>query len=141
LVHLQNPLKKWLCLLSGNRLVNNRAVFYATAAPGTKIHVDTARTLAYLHLEIALLAGNALHFREGNQFNVDVPADLDQFGRDDSHGTVIGREGLVKLRHHPSDGPGLFNQVDIITGIGQIQGRLHPGYPAADNHYRTRFVR
>jgi hypothetical protein len=33
-----------------------------------------------------------------------VPADLDQLGRDDSHGTVIGREGLVELSHNPADG-------------------------------------
>jgi hypothetical protein len=26
-----------------------------------------------------------------------VPADLDQLGRDDSHGTVVGGKGLVQL--------------------------------------------
>jgi hypothetical protein len=33
-----------------------------------------------------------------------VPADLDQFGRDDSHGTIVGGEGLVQLGHDPADG-------------------------------------
>ena len=91
-------------MFSSYRLVNDRTVFHATAAPGTKIHVNTARMLAYFHLEITLLAGNALHFREGNQFNVDVPADLDQFGGDDSHGTVIGWKGFIKLGHLAADG-------------------------------------
>jgi hypothetical protein len=30
-------------------------------------------------------------------FDIDVPADLDQFRRDNSHGTVIGGKGLVEL--------------------------------------------
>jgi len=33
-----------------------------------------------------------------------MPADLDQFGRDNSHGTVIGGKGLVELGHEPADG-------------------------------------
>jgi hypothetical protein len=38
-----------------------------------------------------------------------VPADLDQFGRDNSHGTVIGRESLVELSHNPADGGGFLH--------------------------------
>ena len=29
------------------------------------------------------------------EFDIDVPADLDQFGGDNSHGTIIGGKGLV----------------------------------------------
>ena len=43
-------------------------------------------------------------FRVGEQFDVEMPADLDQFWRDDSHGTVIGREGFVQLGHESPDG-------------------------------------
>jgi hypothetical protein len=74
-----NSLLQYFCLISGNWLVNNRTVFNATAAPGTKIHFDAARMFSYLHPKLPFLSGNALHFREGNQFYVDVPADLDQF--------------------------------------------------------------
>jgi hypothetical protein len=41
--------------------------------------------------------------------NVNMPADLDQLGRDNSHGTVIGGEGLVQLRHDPADCWPLFH--------------------------------
>jgi hypothetical protein len=37
------------------------------------------------------------YFREGQKLNIQVPADLDQFGRGNSHGTVIGGKGLVQL--------------------------------------------
>ena len=43
-------------------------------------------------------------FRIGEQFNVEMPADLDQFGRNDSHGTVIGGKGLIQLGHESAYG-------------------------------------
>lgn len=54
-------------------------------------------------LEISLLPGDILYFGKGQKFYIYVPADLDQFGRDNSHGAVIGGKGLVKLRHHSAD--------------------------------------
>jgi hypothetical protein len=54
--------------------------------------------------EIPFFSGNSRHFRQRQQFNIDVPADLDQFRRDNSHRTIIGRKGLVKLCHCPADG-------------------------------------
>jgi hypothetical protein len=117
--------------------IHHRAVFDTGAAACTKIHVDAARTLVDFDLEIPLFTRNALDIRKGNEFNVDVPADLDQFGRDNSHGTVIGGKGLIQLRHNPADGTGFFNEIDIITGIGHIQRRLHSRDPTTDHHYRS----
>jgi hypothetical protein len=68
-------------------------------------------------------------------FYVDVPADLDQLGRDNSHGTVIGGEGLVELRHNPTNGRLFLNQVHEISSIGKIQGGLHTGDATTDHHY------
>jgi hypothetical protein len=63
-----------------------------------------------------------------------MPADLNQFGREDSHGTVIGGEGLVQLGHDTADGRGPFHEVEIIAGIGQIQCGLHPSNASTDHH-------
>jgi hypothetical protein len=52
------------------------------------------------------------------KFDVDVPADLDQFGRDNSHGTVIGGEGFVQFTHNPTYGRTFFDQVDKIPCFG-----------------------
>jgi hypothetical protein len=67
-------------LFSGYRLVNDRTVFHTTAATGAKIHIDTSRPLSDFHLEISFLSRNPFYFRKREQFNVNVPADLDQFG-------------------------------------------------------------
>ena len=34
-----------------------------------------------------------------NDIDVKVPADLDQLGRDNSHGTIICWKGLIQLCH------------------------------------------
>ena len=85
-------------------LLNYRAVFNTGAAPGAQIHLDTARTLFDFYLEIAGLAGNAFKICVGDQFNVQMPADLDQYRGDNSHRAVIGRERLVQLGHDPANG-------------------------------------
>jgi hypothetical protein len=96
--------------------------------------------LGHRDLKIAGLSGYAIDFTQGEQLDVIVPADLDQFGRENSHGTVIGGKGLVQLRHHPTDGAGFFDQIHIKTGIGQIQSRLHPGDSAAHHHHGTDYL-
>jgi hypothetical protein len=79
------------------------------------------------NVEVPRLPGQADDFGECEKFDVQVPADLDQFGRDNSHGTVVGGKGLVQLCHHPAYGRAFFQKVDIVPGIGQVQGGLHPG--------------
>ena len=54
-------------------------------------------------LKIAGVTADIGDFRERQQFDIDVPADLDQFRRNDSHGTVVGGKGLVQLGHHSPD--------------------------------------
>jgi hypothetical protein len=72
-------------------------LFKTGTASNTLVHIHKARMLKDLHLKTALFTMDAHNFRKGHQFNVEMPADLDQFGRDDSHGTVIGGECLVQL--------------------------------------------
>jgi hypothetical protein len=43
-------------------------------------------------------------FAVRQKLNVQMPADLDQFGRDDSHRAVVGGERLVQLGHQSADG-------------------------------------
>jgi len=48
-----------------------------------------------LDLEISFVSADIFNVGTGMEFDIDVPADLDQFRRDNSHGTVIGGKGLV----------------------------------------------
>jgi hypothetical protein len=97
-------------------------------------HVHIARVLNHFHFKIPLFPGDAFYLGEGEKLNVEMPADLDQFGRENSHGTVIGGEGLVQLGHEATDGGGPFHKVDKIAGIGQIQCGLHPDNASTNHH-------
>jgi hypothetical protein len=88
-------------------------------------------------LKVTLFPFNTLDIGKGDQLYVNVPADLDQFGRDNSHGAVVGGEGLVQLGHNPANGGGPLNQIYVKAGVGQIQGALHPGNASADHQHRS----
>jgi hypothetical protein len=66
-----------------------------------------------VHGKIAFCSRNILHLTQCEQLDIDMPADLDQFGRDNSHRAVIGRESLVQLGHDPADTRRLFQHVDV----------------------------
>ena len=69
-----------------------------------------------------------------------MPADLDQFWRDDSHGTVIGGKSLIQLGHAPADGRAFFQEIDVISRISQIYCGLHSCNPAAYDQYGSPYV-
>ena len=88
--------------------MGDRTILDATAAPGTAVHVNASSALLDFHFKIAGGPFHRFQVRVGDQFNVQMPADLDQFRRDDSHGAVIGGKGLVQLGHNTPDGWALF---------------------------------
>jgi hypothetical protein len=93
--------------------------------------------LGDIHGKISFLSGDTGDLGKGKKLYIDVPADLDQFRRNNSHGTVIGGKRLIQLRHHPTDGACLLYQINIETGIREIKGRLHTGDSTTYNHYRA----
>jgi len=109
--------------------------FLSTEAAGDTLRrVHVTGLLYHLDLKISFFPRDALHLGEGQELNVEMPADLDQFGRKDSHGAVIGGEGLVQLGHDTTDGGGPFHEIDIVAGIGQIQSCLHSGNASTHHH-------
>ena len=110
------------------------ALLSTEAAGNTFRRVYIAWGLNDFDFKISLFPGNAFHLGEGQELNVEMPADLDQFGRKDSHGAVIGGEGLVQLGHDTTDGGRPFHEIDIVAGIGQIQSCLHSGNASTHHH-------
>ena len=117
----------------------HRANLGTGPAAGAFAGVDVARFFIHADRKIPRLTRDALYFRQGVDLDVQVPTAFHQFGGDDAHGAVIGGEGLVQLGHDPADGRLLFHQMDIETGVSQVQGRLHPGDPGAYHHNLTYF--
>jgi len=56
-----------------------------------------------VHGKISFFSRNVFHLTQCEQVNIDMPADLDQFRGQDSHGTIIGGKRLVQLGHDPAD--------------------------------------
>ncbi len=67
----------------------------AIAAARALVRVNKTRLLRNFHPEITRFPGNLLHLCQCQQFDVGMTADLDQFRRDDSHGTFIGGESFI----------------------------------------------
>ena len=88
--------------------MGDRAVLHATAASGAAVHVNTSRAFLDFHFKISRGPFHRFQIRIGDQFNIQMPADLDQFGRDDSHGTIVGGKSLIQLGHGTPDGRALF---------------------------------
>ena len=60
-------------------------------------------------MKISLLSLDINDFGNGEKLYVNMPADLDQFRRENSHGTIIRGKGLIQLGHGAPDGGCLFN--------------------------------
>jgi hypothetical protein len=119
----------------GVGLKSHRTIFNARAASRAAVFNNAAGAFFDFDFEIAWGSLDRFQISVGDQLDVHVPADLDQFGRDNSHGTVVGGEGLVQLGHDAPDRWRFFEQVDVVSGICQIEGRLHSRDPASDNHH------
>jgi hypothetical protein len=91
--------------------------------------------------EVSSVSFHPVDFGVAQDFYVRIPADLDQFGREDSHGAVIGRKGLVKLGHMAAEGRRLVHQVDLKPGSGKIKRGLNAADPSSDDHHVSRIAR
>jgi hypothetical protein len=91
--------------------------FLCTGAAGNaQICIDVPGRLGDRYLKVACLTRYALEFRQRKQLNVGVPADPDQFRRNNSHGALVGRKRLIKLCHGTPDGRRRFYQVNTKPG-------------------------
>jgi hypothetical protein len=114
--------------------VFNRAVFYAgrTARAFVLFNVPGLPDQGYL--EVSCFSFYTVNFRIGQDLYIGMPADLDQFGREYSHGAVIGGIGLVKLCHMAADGRSFLNQIDLITRSGKVKRGLNTTDPPTEDH-------
>jgi hypothetical protein len=84
--------------------IGNRTVFNTAAAASTQIRVDTAGSFVNPDLKISRRTLDRFNVCVREYLDVEMPADLDQFGRDNSHSTVISGKCLVELRHYTTYG-------------------------------------
>jgi hypothetical protein len=112
----------------------DRAVLDTGSATRALVFYDVAGLLVQDDLEVSCRPFDTVNFSIGQDFYVGMPADLDQFGREYSHGAVVRGIGLVELGHVAADGRRFLDQIHLETRMGEIQRGLDAADPSADNH-------
>jgi len=84
--------------------VLDRAVFYTGRTTSAIVFYNVSGFLDQGYLKGSCFPFYTVNFSIGQDLDVGMPADLDQFGREYSHGAVIGGKGLVKLGHMAANG-------------------------------------
>ena len=77
-------------------------------ATSALIGINEPWVLTQSYLKISLFTCYAFNFSTGDEVDIQILADLGQFGSNTSHGAVIGRKGLVKPDHIAANGSGFF---------------------------------
>jgi hypothetical protein len=107
----------------------------ALAATGAFRQIDEAGLLVDGSAKVSRIPFEIQKFGIGEQFDIQMPADLDQFGGNNSHRTIVGGKRLVQLGHESPDRRRFFHEVDIVTRFCQIKCRLHAGDTGTYDHY------
>jgi len=126
-------------LIKGIRVLD-RAVFYTGRTTPAFVLQNIPGLLNQGYFEVSCLAFYTVNLSIRQDFDVGMPADLDQFGRKYSYGAVIGGKGLVKLGHVAANGRCLVHQVNLETRSGKIKRGLNTADPSTDNHYVTKMT-
>ncbi len=82
----------------------DRAVFYTGRTTRAFVLYNVSGLFSQVYLEVSCFPYYTVNFSIGQDLYIGMPADLDQFGREYSHGAVIGGIGLVKLGHMAANG-------------------------------------
>src|ERR1019366_3560196 len=75
--------------------------------------------------EISRYPIDVFHLTQGKDFDVLVPADLDQARRHGAHRAIVGGKSFVELRHDPANGSAALGQIHLDATVGQIESGLH----------------
>jgi hypothetical protein len=81
----------------------------ALTATGAYIRINVTGVVPQYRTETTGRTFQGFDFRVGNDVDIQVPADLDQFRGNDSHGAIIRRKGFIQLCHDSPDARGPVN--------------------------------
>ena len=117
----------------------DRAGLGAVAAVVADLLVDVAGGLLDGGLEIPRRPFQLLEPGEGQDFDIEIAGALDELRGDDAGRAIAGGKGLVQMGHHPADGGRILDQIDLETGIGQVEGSLDAGDAPSLHQYGADF--
>ena len=102
-------------------------------ASGTGLLVDVPGFLLQGDGEVSGLSLDLLDLGVGHESDVGVSSCIRHLRRQDTCGTVVGREGLVEHTHRSTDRGQPVHEVDMDVSVCKVQGCLNTGNSSA-NH-------
>jgi hypothetical protein len=82
----------------------DRAVLYTGSTTRAFVLDNVSGLFVQGDLEVSCFPFDTVNFSISQDLYIGMPADLDQFGREYSHGAVIGGISFVKLGHMAANG-------------------------------------
>ncbi len=82
----------------------DRAVLHTGSTTRAFVLYNVSGLFIQDDIEVSCFPFYTVNFSKGQDLYIGMPADLDQFGREYSHGAVIRGIGLVKLGHMAANG-------------------------------------
>ena len=83
---------------------HDRAVFHTCGTTRALVLYDVSGLFCQVYLKVTCFPFDTVNLGKRQDLYIGMPADLDQFGRQNSHRAVIGGIGLVELRHMTTNG-------------------------------------
>ena len=83
---------------------HDRAVLNTSSTARAFFLYNVSGLLDQGYLEVSCFTFYTVNLGIGQDLDIGMPADLDQFGSEYSHGAVIGGIGLIKLGHMAANG-------------------------------------
>jgi hypothetical protein len=83
---------------------HDRAVLNASSTARAFLLYDVSGLFDQGYPKVSCFTFYTVNFGIGQDLDIGMPADLDQFGSEYSHGAVIGGIGLIELGHMAADG-------------------------------------
>jgi hypothetical protein len=112
----------------------DRAVLRTGRTAGALVLDNVARLFSQSDLEVTCLPLYAFNFGASEKVYIGVAAALQELRRFNAHGTVVGREGLIELRHLAAERRRFVDEVNLEARVGKIKSGLNTADAAADNH-------
>jgi hypothetical protein len=115
--------------------VYDRAVLYTGRTARALVLQNVPGLSCQSDLKVPCFSLYTLNVSIRQDLYIGMPADLDQFGRENSYRAVIGGKGLVELGHVAANGGRLVHQINLETRSGKVKRGLHPADPSTDHHH------
>ena len=109
-------------------------VLHTGITPRAFIFYDVSGFFDQTDPEISCFPFHTVHFGIGHDLYIGMSGAFNELGGFNTHGAIIGGEGLIKLSHLSADGRRFIDQVDLKPRLSQVKCSLYTTDSSAYDH-------